>query len=354
MKFKLIIFIISALLIIQINQYVVYALICDDYVFSYPQVGQNLNLKNQSINQNLNYKLTIEVIDENGFPVSELPIYIDGKVFYTDDSGKIVKIIDYGLHLVEAVESLNLIDVKASFVKWFDNFPNLKRVINITSNITLQLIYSVKYKTTLYFYNWYTDKTIVPSLVQLMFDKQLLNISTNNIWLSSGKYSIMKVLFRGENTVKSGKYIFEVTSPKVLKIICQVADMNITLLDSNNSPIANHDVKLVTAEGVELNLNTNALGQLIINDMPFSEYKIVVKLGNQVITKTFLFAGEKQQLFFPAEFKKEDFLPSTQMFPVSSMQNYSLIILVFILMFILTLDVAIYLMYRTKRRVSNR
>jgi len=353
MEFKLIIFIISVLLIIQINQYVVYALICDNYVFSYPQVGQNLNLKDQSINQNLNHKLTIEVIDENGFPISELPIYIDGKVFYTDNSGRIVKIIDDGLHLIEAVESLNLIDVKASFVKWFDNFPNLKRVINITSNITLQLIYSVKYKITLYFYNWYADKTIVPSLVQLVFDEQILNISANNVWLSSGKYSIMKVLFRDENTVKSGKYIFEVISPNVLKIICQVADMNITLLDSNNSPIANHDVKLVTAGGVELNLNTNALGQLVINDMPFSEYKIVVKLGNQVITKTFLFAGEEQQLFFPAEFKKEEFSPSTQMFPISNMQNYSLIIiLVFILIFISTLDIAIYLLYRRRASIK--
>jgi hypothetical protein len=348
MKFRLIIFI--ALSLIQISHYVVYALVCDNYGVSCFQVEELLNLKDQSFKsayQKLNYKLTIDVIDENGFPISELPIYIDGDIYYTNNSGKVVKIVSNGLHLIEALESIDLTDIKASFVRWFDDFPKSRRIVNVTSNITLQLIYSVKYKITLYFYNWYANRTIIPSLVQLMFDGQILNISTNNVWLSSGNYSIMKILFKDENIVKPGKYIFEVASPKVLKIICQVADMNITLLDSSGSPITNHDVKLITTRGAELNLSTNALGQLIINNMPFNEYQIIVKLGSQVITKTFLFTGEKQQLFFPVEFKREEDASQTQMF---TMQNYGLIIfLLLILISVLVLDITIYLLYKTRR-----
>lgn len=353
MRFKLIIPTIIVLFLIQINYHVVYALVSNDYTFLCPQI-EAFNLKNQSLktaNQELNYKLTIETIDENGFPISEMPVYIDDKIFYTDALGKIVMVVNKGFHIVKAVEFLDLVDIKISFIKWFDNFPSLGRVINITDNTTLQLIYNVKYRITLYFYNWYVNKIITPSLIQLMHDEQILNISTNNVWLNSGNYTIMKVLFKDENIVKPGKYVFKITSPKSLKIICQVADMNITLLDLNGNPIVNHGIELVTTKGTKLNLSTDAIGQLIINDVPFGEYQIVAKLGNQIITKTFLFAGEEQQLFFPVEFKREETSILTQTLILTpTIQSNLITILVFILVFILVLDVVMYLLYRTKRK----
>lgn len=362
MKLKLAIPIIIATLLTQINPHMVYALIHDDgYTSPSFQVVNNSNLKNpylKNITQDLNYNLTIEAIDENGIPIPELPVYIDNNIFHTDASGKIIRTVNSGFHLIEAIESLKLDSTEISFIKWLDDLLIPRRTINITGDTTLQLIYNVKHKIVLYFYNWHNNKIITPSLVQLKHNNKILNISTNNMWLNNGNYTVVKVLFKDINVVKPEKYNFKITSPKVLKIICRVADMNITLLDSNNNPITDYNLKLVASKEVKFNLKTDSIGQVMISDMPFGEYNVIIKLGNQVITKAFLFGGEDLQLFFPVEFKREK--PSTpsptQTLTTSTltMQNSNLInILVFILALILILDIVVYL-YKGKGKTKQR
>lgn len=356
MKLKLVISIIIVMLLTQINSHMVYALIHDDaYTSTFFQVMHNFNLgtvhlKNTS--QGLSYNLTIEATDENGIPIPDLPVYIDNNVFHTDALGRVIRIVSSGFHLVEAIESLKLDNTEISFIKWLDDFSIPRRIINIASDTTLQLIYNVKHKIVLYFYNWYANKIITPSLIQLKHNNEILNISTNNVWLNNGNYTIVKVLFKDINVVKPEKYNFKVASPKVLRIICRVADMNITLLDSDNNLITNHSLELIASKEVRFNLKTNSIGQVMINDMPFGEYNVTIKLGNQVITKAFLFSGEDLQLFFPVEFKKEESLTLLQTLTtsISTMQNINLInILVLILALILMLDIVVFL-YKGKTR----